>query len=424
MRKAELEPGLLSTFRLYVAVRLVFVLMAGGFYLAWYRPVLKPGMALYGVPFLADLVFLYVFLSWPWLQRTLGRLYLPLALLVSVAGPIMQVGYILPSFGADPSFAFLLGFSLLLVPLILTAWQYSFQWVLLFGLGTSLFEFLLLSSTSGMGVTQLRWSTVALVGRAILSIFVGYIVSNLIDEQRKQRHDLAEANRKLVRYAVTLEQLTISRERNRLARELHDTLAHALSGLAVQLDAIAAVWDGIPPKAEAMLERALSIARIGLDETRRALAALRATPLEDLGLGLAIRGLAEDIAGRGALVLELDVPEQMDNLPPEVQQCYYRVAQEALENVARHADAQRVSVSLRQAGGRLTLQVSDDGLGFEDQEVASEERFGLRGMRERAELIGGVLTVESHAGQGAAVRLDTDVPVTSQVTGTWGTRRR
>jgi two-component system sensor histidine kinase UhpB len=120
----------------------------------------------------------------------------------------------------------------------------------------------------------------------------------------------------------------------------------------------------------------------------------------------------------------LDVPKQMDNLPPEVEQCYYRVAQEALENVVRHADAQRVSVSLRQAGGRLTLQVSDDGLGFEDQEVASEERFGLRGMRERAELIGGVLTVESHAGQGATVRLDAEVPVTSQVTGTWGTRRR
>jgi len=252
-------------------------------------------------------------------------------------------------------------------------------------------------------------STVALIGRAILTMFVGYIVSNLIEEQRIQRRDLAEANRKLVRYAVTLEQLTISRERNRLARELHDTLAHALSGLAVQLDAIAAVWDDIPPRAEAMLERALSIARIGLDETRRALGDLRATPLEDLGLGLAVRALAEDIAARGGLALDLDVPEQMYNLSPEVQQCYYRVAQEALENVARHADARRVGVSLRQADARLTLQVSDDGLGFEDQEV-DPERFGLRGMRERAELIGGTLTVASHAGQGTTVRLDTELP--------------
>jgi signal transduction histidine kinase len=392
-------------------VRMVFVLIVGGFYLAWYRPPLRPSMALYAFPFLAGLIFLYVYLSWPWLQRTLGRLYLPVALLVSVAGPIMQVGYILPSFGADSSFAFLLGFSLLLVPLILTAWQYSFRVVLLFGLGTALSEFMLLSSTSTMSVTQLRLSTVALVGRAILSMFVGYIVSNLIEEQRIQRRDLAEANRKLVRYAVTLEQLTISRERNRLARELHDTLAHALSGLAVQLDAVAAVWDGIPPKAEAMLERALSIARIGLDETRRALGDLRATPLEDLGVGLAIRALAEDMAARGGLALDLDVPEQVYNLSPEVQQCYYRVAQEALENVARHADARRVGVSLWQAGGRLTLQVSDDGLGFEDHEV-DPERFGLRGMRERAELIGGTLTLESHAGEGTTVRLDTEVPVT------------
>jgi signal transduction histidine kinase len=408
MNKHDLEPGLLYTFRLYVAVRMVFVLIVGGFYLAWYRPILSPSMALYAFPFLADLVSLYAYLSWPWLQRTLGRLYLPLALLVSVAGPILQVGYILPSFGADSSFAFLLGFSLLLVPLILTAWQYSFRTVLLFGLGTALFEFVLISSTGNMSVMQLRLSTVALVGRAILTMFVGYIVSNLIEEQRIQRRDLADANRKLVRYAVTLEQLTISRERNRLARELHDTLAHALSGLAVQLDAIATVWDGMPPKAEAMLERALSIARIGLDETRRALGDLRATPLEDLGLGLAIRGLAEDMAARGGLALALDVPEQIVNLSPEVQQCYYRVAQEALENVVRHADARRVSVSLKQAEGRLTLQVSDDGLGFEGHDV-EPERFGLRGMRERAELIGGTLTVASHAGKGTTVRLDAEV---------------
>jgi signal transduction histidine kinase len=263
----------------------------------------------------------------------------------------------------------------------------------------------LINTTSVPNAIELMWSVVALAGRSILSIFVGYIVSNLVVEQRKQRQELAEANRKLVRYVSTLEQLAVSRERNRLARELHDTLAHALSGLAVQLDAIAALWDPIPSRASAMLERALSITRIGLDETRRALQALRATPLEDLGLALAIRNLAENVAARGALSLDLDLPEQINDLAPEVEQCYYRVAQEALENVIMHANAQRVSVSLRQAEGRLTLEVSDDGLGIAGEATGSEGRLGIKGMRERAELIGGTLEVESRSGQGTTIRL-------------------
>ena len=405
MNKYPLEPGLLSTFRLYTAVRLIFVLIAAGFYYAWYKPAFELHMLFYLFPFLADVLFLFVFLSWSWFQRQLGRFYLPLALLVAAAGPITQIGYVLPLYGAERSLAFLLVFLLLLVPLILTAWQYSFRYVVLFGLGTSLFEFTLINTTSIPNAIELMWSVVALAGRSILSIFVGYIVSNLVVEQRKQRQELAEANRKLVRYASMLEQLAVSRERNRLARELHDTLAHALSGLAVQLDAIAALWDPIPSRASAMLERALSITRIGLDETRRALQALRATPLEDLGLALAIRNLAENVAARGALLLELDLPEQINDLAPEVEQCYYRVAQEALENVIVHANAQRVSVSLRQAEGRLTLEVSDDGLGFTGEATGSEDRLGIKGMRERAELIGGTLEVESCSGQGTTIRL-------------------
>jgi two-component system sensor histidine kinase UhpB len=135
------------------------------------------------------------------------------------------------------------------------------------------------------------------------------------------------------------------------------------------------------------------------------LQALRATPLEDLGLALAIRSLAENVAARGALSLDLDLPEQINDLAPEVEQCYYRVAQEALENVIMHANAQRVSVSLRQAEGWLTLEVSDDGLGFTGEATGSDDRFGIKGMRERAELIGGTLGVESHSGQGTTIRL-------------------
>jgi len=405
MKEYPLEPGVLATFRLYIVVRLFFVLVAAGFYFAWYQPEIKPVLVLYLLPFLIDILILSAYLNSTWLRRKLGAFYLPLALIASVAAPAVQGGYVLPMMGASGAFAFLLGFSLQLVPLILTAWQYSFRWVLLFGLGEALFEFMLLSSTAGLDLNELRWSTVSLVGRSMLSIFVSYVISNLIDEQRRQRRELAEANRKLLRYASTLEQLAISQERNRLARELHDTLAHALSGLAVQLDAIATVWDPIPPRAKSMLERALSITRIGLDETRRALLALRAMPLEDLGLGRAVRELAENAAERAGLLLELNVPERIDGLSPEVEQCYYRVAQEALENVTQHAGAKRVFVSLEQVDGFLTLTIADDGTGFVDGAGLTAGRYGLRGMQERADLVGGTLEVNSAPGAGTTIRL-------------------
>jgi signal transduction histidine kinase len=124
-----------------------------------------------------------------------------------------------------------------------------------------------------------------------------------------------------------------------------------------------------------------------------------------MGLVLAIRDLAENAVARGGLVLELDLPEHVGGLSPEVEQCYYRVAQEALENVIKHASATRVAVLLQRSGGQLVLEISDDGLGLTDGAAVREEQFGIRGMQERAELIGGTLEVESQAGQGTAIRL-------------------
>lgn len=404
MKSRPLEPGLLETFRLYIVVRLLFVAIAGAFYLYWYRPTIELGLISSICPFLVDIVLLLVLLSSDLLRRWLGGFYLPLSLLMSVVGPIVQVGYVLPGYDVDATFAFLLGFSLLLVPLILAAWQYTFGWVLLLGLSTALLEFLLLSSSVELSLVELRWSTVGLVGRTLLVLFVSYTVSNLVHSQRRQRRELAEANRKLVRYAATLEQLTISQERNRLARELHDTLAHALSGLAVQLDAISALWDSMPPRARHMLDRALSITRLGLSETRRSLQALRATPLEDLGLLLAIRELVESAAARGGLDLDLDLAESLGSLAPEVEQCFYRVAQESLENVVNHAQATKISAMLRRVDDQLVLRIEDDGQGLVAS-VPSESQFGIKGMKERAELIGAHLEFVSDAGIGTTVRL-------------------
>ena len=164
-----------------------------------------------------------------------------------------------------------------------------------------------------------------------------------------------------------------------------------------------------------MLQQALTITREGLDETRRAMRALRATPLEQEGLALAVRSLAESAAQRGGLSLNLDIDEHPGPLEPEVEQCYYRVAQESIENVITHAGARTLSVSLRREQGALVLQVADDGRGLADgavredvpvQAVGGQVQFGLRGMRERAELIGGTLDIEGRPGQGTTIRLE------------------
>jgi signal transduction histidine kinase len=241
--------------------------------------------------------------------------------------------------------------------------------------------------------------------RAFTSLFVGYMAVKLMKTQRGLRAELSDANNRLARYAGTLEQLTLSRERNRLARELHDVLAHTLSGVAVELEAVKALWAAQPGQAAEMLEHSLQATRAGLTETRRALQALRASPLEDLGLSLAVRGLVESTAGRGGLVVEAQIAADLPDYPPEVEQTVYRVAEEALRNVAEHSGARSLRVALTGSPGTLELLIADDGQGFDPRQVDPLVRFGLSGMRERAEAVGGRLDLDTHPGGGTQIRL-------------------
>jgi signal transduction histidine kinase len=158
-----------------------------------------------------------------------------------------------------------------------------------------------------------------------------------------------------------------------------------------------------PEQATALLDHSLRAIREGLTETRRALKELRAKPLEDLGLALAVRTLAESYAGRSDVHLELDIDHDFGDTPAEVQQSVYRIAQEALANVADHAQAQTVRVELKQDRGRIQLIIRDDGCGFDPGSSEHENHYGLLGMRERAEMIDGELSVESQIGKGTQV---------------------
>jgi len=410
MQKESLEPGLLRVFRLYAGLRFALYLLAGLRFLL--GPNISERIKIDPLPYLGwtllGMAVLLVYLLLPRLQERMGRAYLPLGIILAASSLILErvftPGAAIWFWGPDPFFYVLL---------ILVAWQYDFKAVLLFTLGTSTLEVMLnlifpeqvlyIGQLEGISSQMIAIGSIVL--RTVSFLIIGLVITRLVSAQRRQRKALAEANIKLVQYASTVEQLTISRERNRLSRELHDTLAHTLSALAVQIDALMAVWQPVPEKAQEMLEKMLETTRRGLEETRRSLKDLRAAPLEDMGLALAISALAKDFSARNELSLDLDVPEEINNLPQEIEHGFYRVAQEAMQNIIQHAGAKQVQVKLEQDGERLMLTVADDGRGFDTGSETTDHQLGVQGMYERAELIGAELDVSSEVDKGTMVRL-------------------
>jgi signal transduction histidine kinase len=131
---------------------------------------------------------------------------------------------------------------------------------------------------------------------------------------------------------------------------------------------------------------------------------LRATPLDDLGLKLALQSLATVTAQRGGLQLALDLAE-IPELPPVTEQNLYRIAQEALANVLKHANASRLAIRLEQVAGKTRLVVHDDGVGFDLATIRRNGHFGLEGIEERAALIDGTISVKSQPGRGTTIEL-------------------
>jgi signal transduction histidine kinase len=241
--------------------------------------------------------------------------------------------------------------------------------------------------------------------QTVIFLVVGFSISYLMSRLRAQQQSLEAANSRLTQYASTLEQLSTSRERNRLALELHDTLAHTLSGLSVQLETIKAYWDVDKPTAHSILEKSLTATHSGLEETRRALKSLRASPLDDMGLALALRKMAEDAASRASLTLDMPEIIMMPLLSPDVEHCIYRVVQEAITNTVKHASAKKLTLKLECIEGQVSLSVSDDGTGFNADTIDKTSHFGLAGMQERAQLVGGELNITSKPGSGTTIRL-------------------
>lgn len=346
---------------------------------------------------------------WDWMQRRLAGLFAPLMLLWISAAPILLHHALVQRFPPGP-LANAEGMALRQLPvlfmaLVLVAWQYQLKQVVWFSLGTALLEWIAILTLARLPPFAFLVFFFITVVRTVSFLVVGLFVSQLMGRLRAQQDSLQQANARLTHFASALEDLTVSRERNRMARELHDTLAHTLTGLSVTLETIRAYWDVEPVRARELLDRSLETTRRGLEETRRALKSLRASPLEDMGLGLALRQMVESAAARAHLDAELALPDPMPTLSPDVEQCIYRVAQEAVDNIVHHANAKRLILRLAKDGEGVSLVIADDGMGFDRRDRTLSDRFGLVGMSERAELVGGSLTIDSHPGKGTTVKL-------------------
>jgi len=202
-------------------------------------------------------------------------------------------------------------------------------------------------------------------------------------------------------------------ERGRLAREIHDTLAQGFVGISSQLDAVALTLNGQVDLARKHLDLARKMVRHSLTEARRSVMDLRASALEGHNLPSALSEAANQWTAGSAIQIRVDVEGENRPLPEETEQHLLRIAQEAVTNAVKHAQASHVRIHLEMAGRSLSLRVADDGRGFEQDEAFSEVggHFGLLGMRERAERLGGELKLHSELGQGTEVAVT--VPLSS-----------
>ena len=404
--KKTIEPGLLRIFRYFAGVAVVYFALLWGFTLfsaGWEKSVQFQFLGNFVVYFC-----LYGYLNLPIMEHRLKKLFLPLGLLVAAIFPVIGSFVYLINPQQTDIFTIInrswLWLPVLFVPLVLIAWQYNFKAVLVYIVFTNGLELIVLISV----MENFTYETLPLISVPLIRAFafgtVGYIVNILIETQRMQNQKLIQTNLRLNQYMNTLEQLATNRERNRLAAELHDTLAHTLSGLSINLEAIKTVVQPTQVEAQNMLDHSLNITRLGLNETRRVIKALRAGPLDDLGLKMALKNLAQSTSARCSIPVSLNCPDQLPVLPMDVEQSVYRIAQEGLENVVRHANASRAEVNVEVMADRLELTIHDDGVGYDPGQASNDEKFGLRGLQERAASIGGKLLVDSQPGSGTLVR--------------------
>lgn len=247
-------------------------------------------------------------------------------------------------------------------------------------------------------------NAISFLGGMALAFAVGAFIDQISQQSLRRQEALDALERARAELAASERTAGILSERQRLAREIHDTLAQGFTSIVMQLEAAEQALGDASPTAQRHLDAARRTARRSLVEVRRSVEDLRPSPLDGASLAEALRQVADDEDGSTAAVTVSSAGAVVP-LRPEIEVALVRAAQEALANVRRHAAATRVDVTLTYMDDAVALDVRDDGRGFDPARppAGSPGGFGLVAMRDRIATLGGSLTVESAPGVGTTV---------------------
>ncbi len=240
-----------------------------------------------------------------------------------------------------------------------------------------------------------------------LSLVFVLLLMNAVIAERQSREKLAIANEQLRQYAQRIEDQATLQERNRIARDIHDSLGHSLTALNLQLETALKLWQSNPAKAQTFLAQAKNLGSQALQEVRQSVWAMRSDPLKGRSLEQAIASLAEDFH-RSTGISPTCLIQLTHPIPANVSTAIYRIVQEALTNISRYADATLVKIQLSATTTNLQLIVEDNGRGFNlDQNTTG---FGLQSMRDRTGALGGEFNINSAPAQGCTVTAKIPLP--------------
>ncbi len=269
------------------------------------------------------------------------------------------------------------------------------------------------AASFAIGIAWQEGPTAVVLYGAINGFFGAYANALLrADSARRESQallaELQQAHRQLQEYSLRAEEMAVVEERNRLAREMHDTIGHRLTVASVQLEGAQRLCPTDPERAASMVGTVREQVREALGELRSAVATLRAPVEADLQLRSSLQRLTTDFEAATGITIHRVLPDEMPPLPDTHRLSIYRTVQEALTNVQKHASASQVWLVLTTSDSAITLLVSDDGQGVS----LSAERagFGLRGLRERAEQLDGELYLEPRQGGGTQLSLRLPLP--------------
>ena len=244
-----------------------------------------------------------------------------------------------------------------------------------------------------------------------LTLVFVLVLMNFMLFERQSREKLAIAHEQLRQYSLRIEDQAMLQERNRIGRDIHDSLGHSLTALNLQLEAALKLWSTDTTKALKFVSEAKHLGSTALREVRQSVATLRADPLQGESLEKAIASLAAEFDHTTATSLDWRLHPGR-SIPPEMGIALYRIAQEAVTNIHKHAAATEVKIQLSDTETRLSLVIQDNGTGFKSDQNTTG--FGLQSMRERTLALGGRFEIESAPASGCRITADFPLPRWSQ----------